>query len=172
VTRHEKSLEVEFNHRYVFNFPYEFIRDSCPTNFDKRRGERVFGISSVGDVLRAEDAGIVCSRHGFKIAVVWEYGDETELDAEWAFDKATNVPPPPSPGFQVNSADRLIWGSERSSSMPTFDHKVRAKHFCPQKHASMLDIKTRICVCVLKNLKRASMLDINTRICACTMRRR
>ena len=46
VTRHELSLEVEFNHRHVFRLPYEFIRDSCPSNFDKRRGERVFSISS------------------------------------------------------------------------------------------------------------------------------
>ena len=50
---------------------------------------------SVGDVLRAEDAGIVCYSHGAKIAVTWDGGSETELDAEWVFDKVTNVPPPP-----------------------------------------------------------------------------
>jgi len=119
VTRHELSLEVEFNHRHVFRLPYEVIRDSCPTNFDKRRGERVFSISSgrsgaavprcctraglcadtgrapipVGDGLRAEEAGIVWSKDGFKIAVVWDCGSETELDAEWVFDKVTGVPP-------------------------------------------------------------------------------
>jgi len=47
VTKYERSLEVEFNNRYVFYLPYEFIRDSCPTNFDKRHGDRVFSISSV-----------------------------------------------------------------------------------------------------------------------------
>jgi len=52
-------------------------------------------VFSVGDVLRAEDAGIVCYSHGAKIAVTWDGGSETELDAEWVFDKVTNVPPPP-----------------------------------------------------------------------------
>lgn len=28
-----------------------------------------------------------------KIAVVWDGGCETELDAEWVFDKVTNTPP-------------------------------------------------------------------------------
>lgn len=47
----------------------------------------------MGGGLRAEEAGIVWSKDGFKIAVVWDCGIETELDAEWVFDKVTGVPP-------------------------------------------------------------------------------
>ena len=47
----------------------------------------------MGGGLRAEEAGIVWSKDGFKIAVVWDCGSETELDAGWVFDKVTGVPP-------------------------------------------------------------------------------
>ena len=125
---------------------------------------------AVGNKLRAEDAGVVRTSGGCKIAVVWDNGSETELDAEWVFDKVTNTPPaaryaaplphalyatalpcsgllqllghrdrratarhstsperpevPYSPGFEVEMGASLMWGSELSNNIPSFDFKA------------------------------------------------
>ena len=135
-------VQVEFNHRYVFQLPYEFIRDSCPSNFDARRSERLFSISSVGSgVLHAEDAGIVCSetptRRVHAIAVVWHDGSETELDVDWVFDKVTtrmhththkvvctSRGPPPCADTDPAAHPRVLWGSEVNNNVPAFDFKA------------------------------------------------
>jgi DUF971 family protein len=67
VTRHERWLEVEFNHRHVFRLPYEFIRDSCPTNFDKRHGERIFSISSGAHTFRLRTMAAMDASHQVRL---------------------------------------------------------------------------------------------------------
>ena len=108
--------------------------------------------------------------------MVWNCGSETELDAEWVFEKVTGVPPMArygatrlqgqlplqsvpsgcllhgfllhsfhvwlpafgpsvvacgvlnysfcSPGFEIDSAENLMWGSEMSNNVPSFDFKA------------------------------------------------
>jgi hypothetical protein len=123
-------LQVEFDCRDTFDLPYLFLKDSCPSSFDARSGQRSFTAANLLEAPVAEDAGIARKLHYNGLVVVWKDGSESNFDSKWLHERCT------APAHAMGSGiPHQLWDRNKmAGKVPTFNFREIAVDDRTQLH--------------------------------------